>query len=65
MPFLPSLLAFGFFGLDEDEDFDWAGVGEEDAVGQGLLLSEEDCLGLSVRAGAVFEKAHLSRLISV
>ena len=64
LPFLPSLSAFGFFGLDEDEDFDWAGVCEEDAAGRELLLSEEDCLGLSVRAGAVFERVRLSWLIS-
>ena len=44
MLFLLSLSAFGFFGLDEDEDFDWAGVCEEDAAGRELLLSEEDCL---------------------
>jgi len=64
LPFLPSLSAFGFFDLDEDEDFDWAGVCEEDAAGQELLSEEEDCLGLLVQAGAVFEKARLSRLIS-
>jgi len=64
LPFLPSLSAFGFFGLDKDEDFDWAGVCEEDAAGRLLLLPEEGCFGLLVWAGAVFEEARLSQLIS-
>jgi len=63
LPFLPSLSAFGFFGLDEDEGFDWAGVCEEDAAGQELLLLL-GCFGLSARVGAVFEEARLLRLIS-
>jgi len=60
LPFLLSLLAFRFFGLDEDEDkndFDWAGVCDEDAVAWVLLFSEEGCFGLSVQARAVFEDA--------
>jgi len=61
--FLPSLSAFRFFGLVDDEDFNWAGVCEEDAAGWELLLSE-DCFGLLVQAGAVFEEARLLRLIS-
>ena len=67
MPFLLSLSAFGFFGLDEDkdeDDFDWAGVCDEDAAGRLLLLSEEGCFGLLVQAGAVFEEVRLLRLIS-
>jgi len=66
LPFLLSLLAFRFFGLDEDEDkndFDWAGVCDEDAMGWVLLFSEEGCFGLSVQARAVFEDAHLLWLI--
>ena len=66
MLFLLSLSAFRFFNFDEDEDeddFDWAGVCDEDAAGRLLLLSEGDCFGLSVRAGAVFEEARLLWLI--
>jgi len=62
LPFLPSLSVFGFFGLDDDEDFNWAGVCKEDAMGWELLLSE-DCFSLSIWARAVFEEACLSRLI--
>ena len=67
MLFLPSLSAFGFFDLDEGEDeddFNWARVCDENAAERLLLLSEEGCFGLSVQAGAVFEEVRLSWLIS-
>jgi len=56
-----KFVGIGFFSLDEDFDFDWAAVCEEDAAGQVLVLS--DCFGLSVWARAVFKKARLLRLI--
>ena len=67
LQFLPSLSAFGFFNLDEDEDeddFNWARVCDEDATEWLLLLLEEGCFGLSVQARAVFEEVRLSWLIS-
>ena len=64
LPFLSSLLAFGFLGLDENED---AAVCEDKVFLLLLLLLFEfeiEDLELSERVGAVPEVARFSRLTS-